>query len=260
VSLLSVGDPNYPQVDESEHKAPAGTILAEYRALGGPLSPLPGTLDECRSVEQAIAAGSPAADRLLLTGNDATVSNVRSQIEGRRFVHLATHGWVDQRRGSIFGAIALAAPSGGAVAASGGGGTAKDDGFLTLAEICNLPLSDCELVVLSHCQVKASAGRPLEAGSMLADSLLAAGAGSVVCSQWETNEAATALAVGELFQTVSQQLRAGETPDVARALQKARHQVRKHAEWSAPSFWAPLVYSGPVRSTAEHGGQLSSAR
>jgi CHAT domain-containing protein/tetratricopeptide (TPR) repeat protein len=253
VSLLSVGDPAYPQVDESGHKAPAGTILAEYRALGGQLSPLPGTLHECRSVEQALAAGSPAADRMLLTGNDATESNVRSQIEGRRFVHLATHGWVDQRRGSIFGAIALAAPS-------SGGGTPKDDGFLTLAEISSLPLSDCELVVLSHCQVKASAGRRLEAGSMLAESLLAAGAGSVVCSQWETEQAATALAVGELFQTVSQQLRAGETPDVARALQKARHQLRKHAEWSAPYFWAPLVYSGPVRSTAEHGKQLSSAR
>jgi CHAT domain-containing protein len=252
VSLLSVGDPAYPQSDEDGHKEPAAGILTEYRALGGPLSPLAEALNECRGVDRAIAAYSPAADRLLLTGKDATESNVRSQIEGRRFVHLASHALVDQRHGQIFGAIALAAPSGSA--------TPSDDGFLTLAEICNLPLGDCELVVLSHCQVKAGAGRPPEAGAVMTESLLAAGAGSVVCSQWETDGAAAALAVGELFQSVSHQLRAGETPDVARALQKARQQVRKHAGWSEPYFWAPLVYSGPTRSPAEHGGQLSRAR
>ena len=256
VSLLTVGDPAYPQFNDEDRKEPAGSVAgqystaAEYLALGGELSPATNTLDECHAVEQAIAAGSPSADQLLLTGKNATENNVRSQIEGRRFVHLATHGLVDQRHGQIFGAIALAAP----------GGTPTDDGFLTLTEICNLPLTDCELVVLSHCQVKPGSGRPPEAGSILAESLLAAGAGSVVASQWETDDAATTLAVGELFQTVSQQLRAGETLDVARAMQKARQQVRKHAEWSAPYFWAPLVYSGPARLPAEHGKQLSRAR
>ncbi len=107
---------------------------------------------------------------MLLSGATATESNVRAQIANRRFVHLAAHGLIDQRYGNLFGAIALTPPP--AISA------ADDDGFLSLYEIHNLSLPSCELVVLSSCETKVGADRPLEAGSTLARAFLAAARGT----------------------------------------------------------------------------------
>ena len=69
---------------------------------------------------------------------------MRGGYAGRRMVHLACHGLADQAYGNFFGALALtpgADPNNPA-----------DDGFLTLAEIYDLNLKDCELAILSACE------------------------------------------------------------------------------------------------------------
>ena len=167
-------------------RSPPAANIARWAGL---LTPLPGTLAECHAVEEAIATGSPGADVVLLTGAAATEGNVRAKIGDRRFVHLAAHGLVDQRYGNLFGAIALTRAAVDHVSSA-------DDGFLSLYEIHNLSLPDCELVVLSSCETNVGADRPLEAGSTLARAFLAAGVRDVVCSQWSVDDAASA-GVGE---------------------------------------------------------------
>ncbi len=62
-SLLTVGDPAYGEPQELDGYAPEIATSVEYRTLGGLLTPLPGTLAECRAVEQAITTGAPAPTR-----------------------------------------------------------------------------------------------------------------------------------------------------------------------------------------------------
>jgi CHAT domain-containing protein len=239
-SLLTVGDPAYGEPQALDGYSQEIATSAEYQTLGGLLTPLPGTLAECQAVAKAIADGSPGADIELLVGAAATEGNVRARIANRRFVHLAAHGLIDQRYGNLFGAIALTPPA--AILSS------EDDGFLSLYEIHNLSLPACKLMVLSSCETKVGADRPLEAGSTLARAFLAAGARDVICSQWSVDDAASAALVSEFFRNLSPQLRSGHSVDYAQALRDARRSVRNQSAWTSPYFWAPFVLIGPGAS------------
>jgi CHAT domain-containing protein/tetratricopeptide (TPR) repeat protein len=239
-SLLTVGDPAYGEPQALDGYSQEIATSAEYRTLGGLLTPLPGTLAECQAVEKAIASSSPGAHVVLLSGAAATEGNVRARIGNRRFVHLAAHGLIDQRYGNLFGAIAVTPPP--TILSS------EDDGFLSLYEIHNLSLPACELVVLSSCETNVGADRPLEAGSTLARAFLAAGARDVICSQWSVDDAASAALVSDFFRNLSPQLQAGGSVDFAQALRDARRSVRNQAAWSSPYFWAPFVLVGPGAS------------
>jgi CHAT domain-containing protein/tetratricopeptide (TPR) repeat protein len=238
VSLLTVGDPRYQAVASARPRSPEVTTSADYLTLGGQLSRLPFTAEECRKVIGAIQA-SGSSDIKPLFDAEATEKNVREEIGRRRFVHLATHGLVDQLHENLFGAIALAAtPS---VVSS------LDDGFLSLYEIHNLKLNECELVVLSACETNVGPDRPLEAGSTLARAFLSAGAARVVCSQWSVDDQSTAALIGAFFLRISESLRQGQSPQYARALHEARREVRDNPAWAAPYHWAPFVLIGPAR-------------
>ena len=109
LSLLTVGNPRYPEADPSAERSPGEIVLADYLAAGGTLSPLPGTLAECRKVAGALrTAGVRKID--LLQDADASERNVRGDLPGRRFLHIAAHGLVDQQYQNLFGAIALTLP------------------------------------------------------------------------------------------------------------------------------------------------------
>lgn len=239
ISLLTVGDPHYPLASGDRSRTSGAGTSAEYQALGGLLTALPATREECENVKRAIEASSTAADVAMLTGDDATEGNVRGQIQHRRFIHLAAHGLVDQRFDNQFGAIALTPPK---VAAS-----SNDDGFLSLYEIHNLSLTACELVVLSACETKVGTDRPLEAGSTLARAFLAAGARDVISSHWNVDDVSTARLMSTFFSRVAVDIKHGRPAHFARALHAARGELRHDSKFSAPYFWAPFVLVGPAQ-------------
>jgi CHAT domain-containing protein len=166
---------------------------------------------------------------------------VRQRLGGRKFVHLAAHGLVDQQYQNLFGAIALTAPVGSQ------NSTTDDDGFLSLFEIHRLPLKDCELAVLSACRTNVCPQRPLEAGSTMARAFLAAGARRVVCSHWDVDDQSTAELIGAFTAAIGESLRAGREPNYAVALSDARKFVRNQSKWSSPYHWAPFVMMGPAK-------------
>lgn len=214
-TLLTVGDPAYPDV-----------------AAGNPLPRLPYTAVESKKVRQFFPANRTTA----LEGADATEANVAAALPGKRFVHLAAHGFADEGFGNAFAAVAL-------TPAPKGREEPGNDGFLTLHEISRLKLTGCELTVLSACVTNVGPQRPMEAGVTLAGAFLGAGSRGVMASCWSVDDAATAELMGAFFGAVRPANGKGASyPD---ALKAARQAVRGKAGWESPFYWAPFVYLGP---------------
>src|SRR5262249_40021398 len=137
------------------------------------------------------------------------------------------------RFGNLFGALALTPPA---------KATAGEDGFLTLHEIYRLPLSACDLAVLSACSTHVGPQLPLESGVTLSSALLAAGARRVGASPWSVDDKSTAALRGAFFAGA---MKSGELSSPVRSLWQARQQVRKQPGWESPFYWAPFVLLGP---------------
>src|SRR5205814_1909947 len=136
---------------------------------------------------------------------------------GQRIVHLATHGFVTERRGDVLAGLVLAADTTGAEATD-------SDGLLQLFEIYGLKL-DCDLAVLSACE---TARGPRVAGEgvfALSRGFLTAGASRVVASLWPVEDASTAKLMGTLFREVAGAERRKRDVDWALALRDAKRGV-----------------------------------
>jgi tetratricopeptide (TPR) repeat protein len=212
-SLLTVSDPEYP---------PEVTRLE-------------GTATE----SEAICRFFPPQSTTSLKRAAATRRAVMAAVAGKRVVHLAAHGLAEERIDNLFGAVALAPTP-------ARDGQQEDNGRLYLHEIYTLPLKDCELAVLSACDTNVGPQPPLEAGVTLASGFLAAGARRVVASHWSVNDASTARLMEVFFREVTDAVREGERVNYARALQRARREVRQSPGWSAPFSWVPFVLLGPA--------------
>jgi CHAT domain-containing protein len=212
-------------------------VRAAFTTRAGVLPPLPGTAEESEALRRAFGGtGRSGASRVqVLQGPDATERRLRAALAGKRYVHLATHGVVDARRGALFAALALT-PS------TSDSPSADDDGLLQLYEIYDLHAPDAALVVLSAC--KTSAGADDEGVFALSQGFHAAGAPRVIGSQWNIADHATAVLMGAFFEGVAAAERSGTALDYATALRDAKRVVRRDARHADPFFWAPLVLSG----------------
>jgi len=236
VAALSVSDPAYaPQAAASSGGT---TATADRRRAGGArffgaLERLPGTEMETRNIRAALE-GTAAVT--VLEGLGAREPAVRRQLPGKRYLHLATHGLVDQRGGDLFAALALTPPAGGVA-------TGDDDGLLELSEIYDLRL-DSDLAVLSACRTNVGLSIAGEGIFSLSRGFLVAGARRVIASQWSVDDASTAVLVGELFRALAAAERAGTGVGYAAALRDAKRRIRARSEWADPFFWAPFVLTG----------------
>ncbi len=159
----------------------------------------------------------------VITGSQATKATVIPQMEQARFIHLATHGLLDDISG-LGSAIALA-PNG------------KDDGFLTAGEILNLHLN-AELVVLSACDT--GQGKLTGDGVIgLSRSLISAGVPSVMVSLWSIPDAPTASLMTQFYQNLQ------HNPDKAQALRQAMLSTMK--DHPNPIDWAAFTLIGEAQ-------------
>lgn len=229
-NLLTVGDPAYGQGakanDTRVARRDAGAI--NFR---GSLPLLPFSSVESRRIREAF----PSEHVTSLVGERATEKAVVASMGDKRFVHLAAHGFADDRFGNLFAAIALAPPPAGVTAAD-------DDGFLSLHEIHRLKLTGCELTVLSACTTNVGPQRPLEAGVTLAGAFLCAGSRRVMASCWSVDDQATS----EMMATYFKLVKPGQPGGMSypEAMKAARLAVRNTRGWESPFFWAPFVFVG----------------
>jgi CHAT domain-containing protein len=234
---------------------------SRYLSGDAPLAPLPGTQAEIDSI-QDLHARLLKGDAQILKGSKASKATLVAILPGRRFVHLATHGWFapesrvsladagSERTGargrtrveSLEQTVAGFAPmtlcglalAGANVALRGeGSGLGSFAGILTAEELCAVDLSRCELAVLSACETNAGIRRAGQGMQSLQAALHAAGARSAITSLWRVDDAATRELM-ERFYTYLWQEHLPKADALWRAkldLRKAGHPVRNWAGW-----------------------------
>ncbi len=191
---------------------------------GKAISSLPGTRQEAT----AIARLFPGAT--LLTGNAVQESAIKEQMGRYRFVHFATHGFVNDAS-PLLSSVVLAQPSPGS----------KDDGFLTAREIYGLDLK-AEMVVLSACSTARGETRSGEGMVGLSWALFVAGCPTQVVSQWAVDDASTAALMSDFYRN---RVKHGEGKGAA--LRHAERTLRHDIRYRHPYYWAPFVLFGDWR-------------
>ncbi|MGQ0649578.1 MAG: CHAT domain-containing protein [Gemmatimonadaceae bacterium] len=212
-SLLAFADPLLP--GDSSGGNDAEVYRSAFAANGG-LPRLRSSGEEVRRV----ARFAPAS-RVLMRGVATEALLKRERLEGYRIIHFATHALVDE-----------GAPTRTALALSPGDG---EDGFVGPAELSALSLT-ADLVVLSAC--RSASGRLVRGEGIegLTGPLLAAGARSVLATQWPIGDRATVPFIEGFYGALAD----GET--VGEALRTARLASLRAGE--SPNRWAAFTLIG----------------
>ncbi len=222
VRSLIVGNPTVgggtDQTGRSPKSASHAVLAQRGRQVNGVLPSLPHTEPEAREVA-ATWASRP------LLGRQATSSAVHSRLPSADLVHLASHG----RAGGSIGQVYLASQPG---VRSARYGTLGALDFL-LDDTLRLK---AKLVVLSACST--GVGRAVSGEGLigLPRSFQIAGAGAVVCSLWDVDDAATR----RLMVAFHHGVRRGLDYDVA--LQQAMRQMESTG--ADPYLWAGFTVMG----------------
>ncbi len=206
----------------------------------------------------ALAEDLLEIEPLVLTRKDATKAALFEQAPGKRYLHLATHGWfadegmkstLDEEPGSrgwtpmsVEQRVTGMAPMLLCGLALAGANRPMDSlgrrpGILTAEELCSLDLSACDLAVLSACETNVGIRRAGQGIQSLQAALYAAGARSSITSLWKVDDAATRRLM-ELFYTKLWEERAPK----ARALWEAKQVLRD--EGAPVRDWAAWVLTG----------------
>ncbi|WP_254513528.1 CHAT domain-containing protein [Anatilimnocola floriformis] len=234
-AVLSVSRPQTSALTAMVASSRGSSLTAgeRFRSAGGQLADLPHTELESNWLCQWLGKVGFAATKL--TGPQATEDAVRKSIVGKQLIHFACHGLVDNRNGNFFGALALAKPADGSVGTS--------DGYLTLAEIYSLDLSQCELALLSACQTNAGPTQRAEGVWSLSRGFLGAGSKRVVANNWLVDDKASAVLLSYFAADVAKDWQKSEF-SYGVCLRDAKRSLRKQSEFEHPYFWAPLVLIG----------------
>lgn len=201
----------------------------EVLLVGNPDGTLPGAEDEVGELHQRL----PGADALV--GPQGTRDAVTSKMQGKKVVHLATHGRIDRNR-----------PVDSFLALSGDEAT----GRLSYQEIPGLAvqLSDCRLVVLSACQsgVAVKGKEKGEGGIVVSINGLAAqfrraGVETLVASLWSVDDEGTRrLMTGMYDELVAD-------ADIAQAMRRSQLRMLADPGYAHPWYWSSFVVVGDWR-------------
>lgn len=234
--VLSVGNPTYTASDAARDAVSTSVPRSRYSGRRSDLKPLPFAGWESGWVAEQF--NSIGLKTRTLTKAEATERAVREHLAGRQIVHLACHGLTDQTHGNLFGGLALAS-------STTGQRDLADDGYLTLAEIYDLKLQDCELAILSACETNIGPQLQGEGVFALSRGFLVAGARRVIASNWIVDDESSATLISGFCSALVKQHNAHKTLNYAEALQTAKRWIRKQDKWRHPYYWGAFVQVGP---------------
>jgi CHAT domain-containing protein len=218
---------------------------------------LPGSLEEV----QGLVRLWKEFPYTILTGSYATEQALRSLIPGKRFVHLATHGFaltdscklagstVRGVMGRLLGTerAAVEQPVAGLVLSGAndrsGAVRSDEDGILTEGEILDLDLRAADWVVLSACESGLGRIRPGEGVIGILRAFQVAGAKTVIVSLWPVEDQAARIWMQELY-TARFVYKKKSTMDIVReATKRSLEHCRANGD-DNPAQWAAFVASG----------------
>jgi CHAT domain-containing protein len=186
---------------------------------------LPGTRLEA---EKIIALAPPSQCKKALDFGASRNTALSEELGKYRFVHFATHGFLNSTRPELSGIIFSLFDQQGK----------KQDGYLLVQDIFNLELP-AELVVLSACET--GLGKEIKGEGLvgLTRGFMYAGAARVVVSLWSINDLVTAELMVSFYRGM---LVEGLRP--AAALRAAQIAIWKKKQWEAPYYWAAFILQG----------------
>ncbi|HEV8200869.1 MAG TPA: tetratricopeptide repeat protein [Candidatus Polarisedimenticolia bacterium] len=299
--LLALGGPDFDARIKSESPPPAAAAAKHGETNREPspvaaadrgrcqeasrpkLPGLPSAVEEARDVarlwEQASPAGAAAPAKnsnsapasavggaaavTVLTGADASEAALRSQVSGRRVIHLATHAFFlpptcGRPEGPVPGMEeSQAGESGDALLRTGlalaganrawtdRSASGETDGLLTAEEIASLDLRGVEWAVLSACGT--GLGR-VEAGEGilgLRRTFEVAGAGTLLTSLWTLEDHTARQWIRALYRA---RLKGASTATAVREASRSILASRRRAGLNDhPYYWAGFVAAGDWR-------------
>jgi CHAT domain-containing protein len=225
------------------------------------LRPLPAT----RSEVEKIAAKwkeSNREDIAVYFGSDATEDRFKAEAQGKRVIHLATHGYflegtcqpnveIRGRRFSqgrsfigenpllLSGLFFAGANRHGEGADSAG----TEDGILTAYEVSGMDLEGTDLVVLSACETSLGEVKEGEGIYGLRRAFQMAGARTVISALWPVSDKAMAEIMSRLYDSEGESL-----PRIMRRIQLARlRELRAANEVDHPYSWGAIMALGDWR-------------
>lgn len=195
------------------------------------ISPLPATEHEVKTINQEFKRNNLPSEYKIF--NDASEQFLKSDsIKKYKFLHIATHGFVNSEKPELSGIILSGDKSGG------------NDGILYSGEIYNLELN-ADLVVLSACETglgKISKGEGIIG---LTRALLYAGTNNILVSLWKVSDSSTSKLMIDFYDNF---LKKEENKPVQFAysdyLREAKLNMIKDKKFGHPFFWSPFILIG----------------
>ncbi|MEQ8303130.1 MAG: CHAT domain-containing protein [Cyclobacteriaceae bacterium] len=184
-----------------------------YLLFGDPDGTLPGAGAEVRAIGEITASNN------LFMNKQASLTNLIKNASGSKVVHLATHGYLDERSPEE-SSILLA------------------DNNLTMPQIFNLPLDKTEMIVLSACETGKGGGKGMEYATM-ARAFANAGAPTVVATLWKVDDAATQEIMVDFYGA----LKKGDSK-LGALTGAQRNFAKQPGEKSHPYYWAGFILMG----------------
>lgn len=157
----------------------------------------------------------------------ASEENFKKSLMGCKYVHVATHGFVNTENPQLSN-LAFSQPQ---------AGNAEQDGILYSSETYNLNLN-ADLLVLSACQTGAGQIVKGEGLMALTRGFLYSGARNIVASLWKVYDQHTSLLMVEMYR----QIAAGKS--YSAALREAKLKMIANPETAGPQSWASFVLIG----------------
>ena len=217
----------YENIEEISHLPQPVDVRLESDSViialrSNDLKPLPNS-------GQEMAVGGQLWEGKALIGKQATEDRFNELAAQYRILHLSTHGVADARAGDYSYLAFAEVPD------------SLENELLYVRDLYNLRLN-ADLVVLSACETGVGELKKGEGIVSLARAFAFAGAKSIVTSLWKVDDVSTS----QLMAFFYENLKAGETKDVA--LQKAKMKYLEQFSGLAahPFFWAGFIGIGDM--------------
>ena len=218
--FVAFGDPKYSAADPAKADQITSPELRSAARSGFAFTPLPSSRTEVERIAALFKGQSQAH-----VGADATEEKAKAIGRDVRYLHFATHGYVNERS-PLDSALVLSIPE--------KPGDGRENGLLQAWEIFESVRLDADLVTLSACET--GLGKELGGEGLLGltRAFQYAGARSVLASLWSVSDESTASLMTAFYKA----LRSGQTKD--EALRSAQLTLIR----TAPFHWAAFQIFG----------------
>ncbi|MGB5622244.1 MAG: CHAT domain-containing tetratricopeptide repeat protein [Gammaproteobacteria bacterium] len=213
--IVTAGDPRMPE--QAASRAASQNWMTSLNRLR--------RLEWSGEEAAAIAELADPEHRLVLTGPAATREAVLdTDLRPYRFVHFATHSFIDTEYPSLSGLVL-----------SPGSGSGPTDDLLQLDQISALSMN-AEVAVLSACET--ALGREIRGEGLigLTQGFILAGANQVIASLWRVPDRGTASLMALLYHNM---MTLGQPASAA--LRNAQLELSGERRWADPYYWAGFI-------------------